>query len=47
MGSYPDWVLKHKSKGTEIRKIGQRYYLYNLDFVQKRSIMVNHEGHIK
>jgi transposase len=30
MVSYPDWVLKHKTKGTEIRKIGQRYYLYKI-----------------
>jgi transposase len=30
MMSYPDWVLKHKTKGTEIRKIGQRYYLYKI-----------------
>lgn len=30
MTSYPDWVLKHKTKGTEIRKIGERYYLYKI-----------------
>ena len=30
MLSYPDWVLKHKTKGTEIRKIGQGYYLYKI-----------------
>jgi len=30
MTSYPDWVLKHKTKGTEIRKIGQGYYLYKI-----------------
>jgi transposase len=25
---YPDWVLKHKTKNTEIRLIGKNYYLY-------------------
>lgn len=25
---YPDWVLNHKEKGTEIRKAGNNYYLY-------------------
>jgi len=30
MVSYPDWALKHKTKGTEIRKIGQGYYLYKI-----------------
>lgn len=27
---YPDWVLKHKVKGTEIRKTGNNYYLYKI-----------------
>lgn len=27
---YPDWVLVHKVKGTEIRKIEGRYYLYQV-----------------
>jgi len=27
---YPDWVMKHKKKGTELRKIGERYYLYKI-----------------
>ena len=27
---YPDWVLKQKTKGTEIRKIGPNYYLYKI-----------------
>lgn len=25
---YPDWVLRHKEKGTEIRMVGNSYYLY-------------------
>jgi len=25
---YPDWVMKHKKKGTYINKVGDRYYLY-------------------
>ena len=31
--NYPDWVLKHKKKGTEIRKIGGRYYIYKITSV--------------
>jgi len=27
---YPDWVLKHKVKGTELRKKGNSYYLYKV-----------------
>jgi transposase len=27
---HPDWVLKHKTKGTEIRKLGKYYYLYKI-----------------
>ena len=26
--TYPDWVLKHKKKGTYINKVGNNYYLY-------------------
>jgi len=26
--AHPDWALKHKVKGTELRKIGKYYYLY-------------------
>ena len=25
---YPDWVQKHKTKGTSVRKVGNNYYLY-------------------
>lgn len=25
---YPDWVMKHKQKGTYINKVGNNYYLY-------------------
>lgn len=27
---YPEWVLAHKAKGREIKKIGDRYYLYEV-----------------
>jgi transposase len=27
---YPDWVLKHKKKGTEVRLIKGKYYLYKI-----------------
>ncbi|HMP29259.1 MAG TPA: transposase [Saprospiraceae bacterium] len=30
MSSFPDWVLQHKKKGTEIRFINNRYYLYQI-----------------
>lgn len=26
--AYPEWVLKHKKKGTYINKVGNNYYLY-------------------
>lgn len=25
---YPNWVMKHKTKGTYINKVGDKYYLY-------------------
>lgn len=28
MADYPDWVLKHKTKGTYVNKVGNKYYLY-------------------
>jgi hypothetical protein len=28
MADYPDWVLKHKKKGTYINRVGDKYYLY-------------------
>ena len=30
---HPDWVLKHKQKGTEIRNIKNNYYLYKVTSV--------------
>ena len=30
---YPEWVLKHKEKGTELRKKGNSYYLYKVTSV--------------
>lgn len=26
--NYPDWVMKHKKKGTYVNKVGDKYYLY-------------------
>ena len=26
--SYPEWVYKFKTKGTTVKKVGNRYYLY-------------------
>ena len=28
MADYPDWVLKHKKKGTYINRVNGKYYLY-------------------
>ena len=28
--THPEWVMKHKAKGTEIRKLGKYYYLYKI-----------------
>jgi len=28
--NYPDWVTQHKKPGTEIRKFGNRYYVYQV-----------------
>jgi hypothetical protein len=30
METLPEWALKHKAKGTEIRNFGGRYYLYQI-----------------
>lgn len=35
---YPDWVLKHKRKGTAIHKIGNNYYLYKVSSVWDRNL---------
>jgi hypothetical protein len=38
----PDWVLKHKERGTEIKRINGRYYkyktTYRYDATRKRSV---------
>ncbi len=31
--AHPDWVLKQKRKGTEVRKIGNNFYLYKVTCV--------------
>ena len=33
MASYPEWVLKHKQPGTEIRCLSGRYYVYRITSV--------------
>jgi len=44
MANFPDWVVKHKQKGTEIRKIKGHYYLYRItsrwDKQKKRPVKV-------
>lgn len=49
---YPDWVLKHKRKNTEIRKFGNSYYLYEIKSVwdpekkRARKVTVKYLGKI-
>lgn len=38
MSKYPDWVLKHKRKGTAIHKIGNNYYLYKVTSVWDKEL---------
>ena len=33
MAGHPEWVLKHKQPGTEIRGLGGKYYLYKITSV--------------
>jgi len=44
---YPKWVMKHKKKGTEIRKINGRYYLYKISSIwnkeKKRAQKITNE----
>jgi hypothetical protein len=28
MADYPEWVMKHKKKGTYVNRVGDKYYLY-------------------
>lgn len=35
MANYPDWVLKHKEKGTTIRKMKNKYYKYKVHSERK------------
>jgi transposase len=45
--THPDWALKHKTKGTELRNIGGRYYLYRIsskyDKERKVTRKITHE----
>ena len=34
---YPDWVMKHKKKGTYINKVGDKYYLYAAHSVRDKN----------
>ena len=33
MATLPEWVLRHKVKGTEVKRSGDSYYLYNVSSV--------------
>ena len=47
---YPDWVLKHRTKGTNISLIDGRYYLYEVCSIWKDYILrieKNLEGYTK
>lgn len=45
--AHPEWALKHKVKGTELRLISGKYYLYRIssrwDKKKKRSVKVTNE----
>ena len=58
MSRYPDWVNKHKVKGTAVKKVGNSYYLYQVTSkrvpgkkypqpIQKFIGTITHEGVIK
>ena len=36
--THPDWVLKHKKSGTEIKKINNKYYVYGVKSVYDKTI---------
>ena len=36
MGEIPEWALKYRRKGVEIRDFGGRYYAYNVRSVYDR-----------
>jgi len=33
MNQMPDWVLKHRKKGTQVTRMGNNYYLYKVKSV--------------
>ena len=35
---HPDWALKHKRPGTELKLINGRYYLYGVKSVYDKTI---------
>ena len=47
MNKIPNWALKHKQKGTQITRIGNRYYLYKISSrwnpQKKRAVKVTEE----
>ena len=39
--NYPDWVLKYKSKGVYVNKVGDKYYLYRAHCVYDKQTKKN------
>lgn len=39
--NYPDWVLKYKSKGVYVNKVGDKYYLYRAHCVYDKKTKKN------
>lgn len=35
--NYPDWVMKYKSKGVYVNKVGNTYYLYRAHCVYDKT----------
>jgi hypothetical protein len=49
MTNYPDWVLKHKKKGTYVNRVGDRYYLYAAHSERvpgTKKVRLVHDGYI-
>jgi hypothetical protein len=49
MVDYPDWVLKHKKKGTYINRVGDKYYLYAAHSERvpgTKKVKLVHDGYI-
>ncbi|MGC8725600.1 MAG: hypothetical protein ACP5RS_03380 [Thermoplasmata archaeon] len=47
--TYPEWVLKHRTKGTQVRMIGNGYYLYKVHSIwnkEKKSVQLKTDKYL-